>query len=55
MLNHIISFPTALVIDREGKVAYVHTGFSGPGTGKYYTQFVDEFTEMIQQHLAKEV
>jgi len=54
MLNHIISFPTALVIDKNGDVAYIHTGFSGPGTGIYYTQFVDEFTELVQNLLAKE-
>jgi thiol-disulfide isomerase/thioredoxin len=54
MLNHIISFPTALVIDRKGEVAYIHTGFSGPGTGKYYTQFVDEFTALVQGLLAEQ-
>jgi len=54
MLNHVISFPTAIVINRQGEVDYVHTGFSGPGTGKYYTQFVDEFTERIQTLLANE-
>ncbi|MEM1136754.1 MAG: TlpA disulfide reductase family protein [Bacteroidota bacterium] len=51
MLNHILSFPTAIVVDRNKKVKYIHTGFSGPGTGKYYTQFVDEFTTIIDDLL----
>ena len=55
MLDHILSFPTAIVIDKSGKVSYIHTGFSGPGTGKYYTQFVDEFTSIIDDLLKKEV
>ncbi|UZR94219.1 peroxiredoxin family protein [Chondrinema litorale] len=54
MLDHILSFPTAIVIDREGNVSYIHTGFSGPGTGKYYTQFVDEFTSIIDGLIKKD-
>ena len=47
MLNHIMSFPTTLIIDREGKVRKIHTGYSGPATGKYYQRFVEEFTLFI--------
>ena len=43
MLNHVMSFPTTIFIDKEGNVRKIHTGFSGPGTGEYYTRFVDEF------------
>ncbi|MFQ3213981.1 MAG: thiol-disulfide isomerase/thioredoxin [Marivirga sp.] len=47
MLNKIISFPTMVIIDKNGEVARIHTGFSGPGTGKYYDDFVAEFTKTM--------
>ena len=49
-LNSIISFPTLLFIDKKGMARRIHTGFSGPGTGEYYTSFVEEtdaFIEML--------
>ncbi len=53
MLNQIISFPTAIFIDRHGKVRKIHTGFNGPGTGIYYEQYVQE-TEVFLQELLEE-
>jgi thiol-disulfide isomerase/thioredoxin len=32
------SFPTTLILDKQGKIAYVHTGFNGPATGNAYIQ-----------------
>ncbi len=49
MLNHIISFPTTIFIDKKGKVRRIHTGFSGPATGKYYQEFVDDFNRFMKQ------
>ncbi|GAA4820347.1 TlpA disulfide reductase family protein [Algivirga pacifica] len=49
MLNHVMSFPTSIIIDRSGKVRQIHTGFSGPGTGEYYEHFVEEFTLLIDK------
>ena len=43
MLNEVMSFPTSIFLDRQHKVRKIHTGFSGPGTGVYYEQFVEEF------------
>jgi thiol-disulfide isomerase/thioredoxin len=43
MLSKVISFPTTIFIDREGIVRRIHSGFSGPATGKYYDEFIDEF------------
>ncbi|MCP4711095.1 MAG: TlpA family protein disulfide reductase [Planctomycetes bacterium] len=51
MLNHILSYPTAIFIDRQGEIQKIYTGFSGPGTGQRYTQFVDETEKFIQQLL----
>lgn len=32
------SFPTTLILDKQGNIAYVHTGFNGPATGSAYEQ-----------------
>jgi peroxiredoxin len=49
MLNHVMSFPTTVIVDKKGKVRSVHTGFSGPGTGKYYDEFVEKFNQQIDK------
>ncbi|MEL6535959.1 MAG: TlpA disulfide reductase family protein, partial [Bacteroidota bacterium] len=51
MLNKIISFPTLIVLDREHNIRRIHTGFSGPGTGVHYTEFVEEFKLFMQKLL----
>jgi peroxiredoxin len=48
MLNHIIAFPTAIYINREGEVVKIHTGFTGPATGERYTRFVEENEAFLQ-------
>jgi peroxiredoxin len=50
-LNTFLSFPTTILIDKKGKVAKIHTGYSGPATGKYYTAFVKEFNEEVDKLL----
>ncbi len=35
MLNKIISFPTSILLDANGAVVQIHTGFNGPATSKY--------------------
>lgn len=51
MLNKIISFPTAIYIGRDGTVRKVHTGFNGPGTGEYYTDYIKETEAFIESLL----
>lgn len=48
-LNTFLSFPTLIFIDKKGKVDKIHTGFSGPATGKHYTQFIQEFNQEIDK------
>jgi thiol-disulfide isomerase/thioredoxin len=55
MLNAVLAFPTTIFIDRQGKVRRIHTGFSGPGTGKYYEEFVEEFTRFTDELLAESI
>jgi thiol-disulfide isomerase/thioredoxin len=51
MLNKIIGFPTTIFIDKKGVVREIHTGFSGPGTGKYYDNFVSDFNRLVEKLL----
>ena len=50
-LNHIISYPTSIFIDRTGKVRKIHTGFNGPGTGEKYTSYKAEFERFVGELL----
>ncbi|WP_330400381.1 peroxiredoxin family protein [Cellulophaga sp. RHA19] len=51
MLNHILSYPTTILIDRSGNVRKIHTGFNGPATGEKYTEFKTDFTQTINSLL----
>lgn len=55
MLNRIVAFPTTIFIGRDGKVKKIHTGFSGPGTGLYYEQFLQHFNETINELLSENI
>lgn len=53
MLADFKGFPTTIIIDKKGDVRKIHTGFSGPGTGKYFTDFVNEFEKLTSDLLAE--
>lgn len=53
MLNRVIAFPTTIFIGKDGKVKKIHTGFTGPGTGIYYDQFIEHFNETVNELLAE--
>jgi thiol-disulfide isomerase/thioredoxin len=48
MLNQIISFPTSIFIDKKGKIRKIRTGFYGPATGKYYTEYCQRTDSFIR-------
>ncbi len=50
-LNNFLSFPTTIFINKKGEVAKIHTGYSGPATGKFYTAFVEEFNKEVDRLL----
>jgi peroxiredoxin len=52
-LNGISSFPTTIFIDKKGNVRKVHSGFSGPATGKFYEEFKTEFNALIDELVAE--
>lgn len=51
MLNEIVAYPTAIILDRKGNIKTIHTGFSGPGTGQHYLNFVKEKTKLLENLL----
>jgi peroxiredoxin len=53
MLTQVLAFPTMIFVDRAGKVRSIHTGFSGPGTGAHYLEFVREFEALMNELLSE--
>jgi len=50
MLNHVWSYPTMILVDKQGKVRNIHTGFSGPATSAY-SEFKQQFEQQVAQLL----
>ncbi len=53
MLNHVLSYPTTIYIDKKGEVRKIHTGFNGPATGEKYVAFQREFKAFVGELLAE--
>ncbi len=49
MLNHVLSYPTSIFIDKKGKVRRIHTGFNGPATGSKYIAFKKDFESFVSE------
>jgi len=54
MLNHILSYPTTIYIDKTGEVRKIHTGFNGPATGDKFVEFKEEFNKTIEALTSEE-
>ena len=52
-LENFRAFPTTIIIDKKGNVRKIHSGFSGPGTGVHYTNFVKEFDTFVEELIAE--
>lgn len=50
-LTPIKMFPTTIILDKTGKVRKIDTGFEGPATGDYYTDYVSEFSTLMDKLL----
>ena len=48
MLENIISYPTTIIIDKNGKVNSIHTGFNGPATGQAFIDYKKDFKSEIK-------
>jgi hypothetical protein len=53
MLNHVLSYPTTIIIDKTGAVRKIHTGFNGPATGNKFTEFKNEFESFLAELVAE--
>jgi hypothetical protein len=50
-LKEFLGFPTTIYIGKDGKVKRIYTGFSGPGTGPYYEEYIQHFNQLIDELL----
>ncbi|MBC7720377.1 MAG: TlpA family protein disulfide reductase [Pedobacter sp.] len=46
-LTPIKVFPSTIILDKQGKVRTIDTGFFGPGTGEYFENFKKEFNKVV--------
>ena len=53
MLNHVLSYPTSIFIDKKGNVRKIHTGFNGPATGSKFVEFKKEFKRFVNVLVAE--
>jgi len=52
-IKKISAFPTSIFIDKKGNIRKIDSGFNGPATGEYYTEFKKEFNQLIEKLLAE--
>lgn len=52
MLNHILSYPTMIFIDKNDKVQRIHTGFNGPATSEF-ENFKKDFSASVAKLVAE--
>lgn len=52
-LDHLMSYPTCIFIDRKGVVRRIRTGFYGPGTGEHYEHYKQNLGSFIEKLLAE--
>jgi len=50
-LAKFLAFPTTIFLDKKGNVRKIHTGFAGPGTGKYYAEEIAGFNREVDKLL----
>lgn len=53
-ITPIRSFPTTILIGRDGKIKKIDAGFMGPGTGEHYEAYRKKFMDTVDRLLRKE-
>ena len=52
VIDRVRSYPTTIFLDETGAVRGIHTGFTGPATGKSYEELKQKFESLIEEMLA---
>lgn len=52
-LDHVMSFPTCIMVDRRGHVRRIRTGIYGPSTGAHYIAYRNHLGAFLEQLLAE--
>jgi len=55
MLDHILSYPTTIFIDKSGVVRKIHTGFNGPATGGKYDEYKKQFDTFVKGLIGEKI
>lgn len=45
------AFPTTLFLNKKGALVKINSGFAGPATGKFHTDLIKEFNEIVDELL----
>ena len=53
LLDRVRAYPTTIFLDAAGAVRAVHTGFSGPATGKAHQALCQRFEQIVEGLLAE--
>lgn len=53
-LEHVMSYPTTIFMDRNHKVHRIYTGFSGPAVKGAYEKLTASFEETVQELVTRE-
>ncbi len=51
-LNHMMSYPTSIFLNKQHQVVKIHTGFYGPGTGRYFEEYKKRTEEFVENLLS---
>ncbi len=52
-LDHVMSYPTCIMVDRRGNVRRIRTGIYGPSTGAHYDAYREHLGVFLEQLLAE--
>lgn len=49
MLNHVMGFPTTIILNKKHEVTEIYTGFNGPATGQLFLDYQKDFEELVER------